>query len=254
MTGEGQGSAASGVTAAQGVAHHEIPGPWPSRDGDNVADIVAAGGLHLFQLRLHERYGPVAHFRMPGTSVVSVADAELLAATSRVNSRPEALYAFMAPVFESGNLQTMPAEEHIPWRRLMLDVLGNRRSHEAHFPTFARLALDLAERWAGQREVELQLDLAELSLRMIADFALCSEIDSTETAQRLTSSFKVLLDEYLGRDHDDDPALSGEQRRDRAGRALDEVRATVTRILDRRDATAASAREGADLAGTPCSA
>src|SRR3712207_99302 len=89
------------------AASREIPGPAPTPPNGNLADIAAAGGLHTFQLELHERYGPVARFDLPGTRVVSVADAELLAATSRINRRPDELFEFLSPLFEAGNLQTI---------------------------------------------------------------------------------------------------------------------------------------------------
>jgi hypothetical protein len=69
-----------------------IPGPPPTPPNGNLADIVAAGGLHTFQLDLHERYGPVARFELSGTRVVSVADPDLLAVTSRINRRPEGVH------------------------------------------------------------------------------------------------------------------------------------------------------------------
>ncbi|HWR46957.1 MAG TPA: hypothetical protein VN327_04965 [Pseudonocardiaceae bacterium] len=109
----------------------EIPGPPPTPPNGNLADIVAAGGLHMFQLDLHERYGTVARFELPDTRVVSVADPDLLAVTSRINRRPEELFEFLSPLFEAENLQTIPEQEHVPWRRLLASALGNHCSHEA---------------------------------------------------------------------------------------------------------------------------
>ncbi|ALG09388.1 hypothetical protein [Kibdelosporangium phytohabitans] len=82
-------------------AWHEIPGPETTGPDGNLAGIAAAGGLHAFQLGLHEKYGPVARFELPNTRVVSVADPQLLTATSRINQRPRELFEFL-PVVRSG--------------------------------------------------------------------------------------------------------------------------------------------------------
>jgi hypothetical protein len=199
----------------------------------NLADIAAAGGLHTFQLDLHELYGPVARFELPGTRVVSVADPELLAVTSRINRRPDELFEFLSPLFEAGNLQTIPEREHVPWRRLLLSALGNHRPHEAHFDAFTRITLDLADRWAVDAgEVALQEDLSELSLRLICEFALGSELGSSGAARRTSTAFRDVLAEHLGRQYGL-PSAVGEAR---AAEALAHLRQTVTRILDARRA------------------
>ena len=199
----------------------------------NLADIAAAGGLHTFQLDRHKRYGPVARFELPGTRVVSVADPELLAVTSRINRRPDELFEFLSPLFEAGNLQTIPEREHVPWRRLLLSALGNYRSQEAHFDAFTRITLDLADRWAVDAgEVALQEDLSELSLRLICEFALGSELGSSGAARRTSTAFRDVLAEYLGRQYGL-PSAVGETR---AAEALAYLRQTITRILDARRA------------------
>lgn len=201
-----------------------IPGPVPTPPNGNLADIAAAGGLHTFQLELHERYGPVARFDLPGTRVVSVADPELLAATSRINRRPQELFEFLSPLFEAGNLQTIGEDEHVPWRRLLLSALGNHRSHEAHFGEFTRLTLDLADRWAAHAgEISLQEELSELSLRLIVEFAMGSEVGS---AQRTSTAFRDLIAEYLGRQY------GSEFSEAHAAEMLAHVRRTITGILD----------------------
>src|SRR3954452_16809097 len=121
-----------------GTTGSQIPGP--PTDGDAVEAIVAAGGLHNYQLKLHADYGPVVRFPLPGADMaVSIADPVLLEATAKINKRPEKLFEFLAPLQESGNLQTIPAGEHVPWRRIMLSVLAGRPSHEAHFARFTAL-------------------------------------------------------------------------------------------------------------------
>src|SRR5438874_58809 len=96
-----------------GSTPSQIPGP--SVESDGVEAIVAAGGLHNYQLKLHAEYGPVVRFPLPGAGLaVSVADPVLLEATAKINKRPEKLFEFLAPLQESGNLQTIPAGEHIP--------------------------------------------------------------------------------------------------------------------------------------------
>ncbi|GGU96141.1 hypothetical protein GCM10010211_74130 [Streptomyces albospinus] len=158
-----------------------IPGPEPRNDG-GVGAIAAAGGLHNYQLRLHAEYGPVVRFQLPGAeTAVSVADPVLLEAMARLNERPKRLFEFLDPLCEAGNLQVIPAEEHTPWRRLLLSVLAGRPSHERHFARFTELVTALADRWAEQdgpadREpVELQKDLTALALRMICEYALGGE-------------------------------------------------------------------------------
>lgn len=178
-----------------------IPGPPPSAAGDNLDDIAAAGGLHTFQLALHRDYGDVAEFRLPGSRLVSVADPLLLERVARVNKRPEKLFEFLSPLFETGNLQVMPAEEHTPWRRVVLSALAGRRSHEAHYDAFARLATDLADRWAAAAPgpVALQKELSRLSLRMICQYALGMDMDSGDLAERVVGAFEEVLSEYLGK-------------------------------------------------------
>jgi hypothetical protein len=226
----------------------EIPGPPPTPPKGNLADIVAAGGLHAFQLDLHERYGPVARFELPGTPVVSVADPDLLAVTSRINRRPDELFEFLSPLFEAGNLQTISEQEHVPWRRLLLSALGNHRSHEAHFGAFTRITLDLADRWAAAGEVALQEDLSELSLRLICEFALGSELGSSAAARRTSTAFRDLLAEYLGRQYGLPSAVAEQEREARATEALAHLRQTITRILDAR--RAGPDRPRADLVRT----
>ncbi|GGP54499.1 hypothetical protein GCM10010278_34120 [Streptomyces melanogenes] len=127
-----------------------IPGPEHQQDGGRSA-VAAAGGLHRYQLHLHDTYGPVVRFQLPGAdTAVSVADPVLLEATAHVDKRPEELFAFLDPLCEAGNLQVLPADAHTPWRRLLLSVLAGRPAHERHFTRFTELARELAERWAGQ--------------------------------------------------------------------------------------------------------
>ncbi|MFG2115976.1 cytochrome P450 [Streptomyces sp. NPDC048718] len=195
-----------------------IPGPEPE-DDDGPRAIAAAGGLHRYQLYLHERYGPVVRFRLPGAdTAVSVADPVLLEATAYLDKRPEELFAFLDPLCEAGNLQVLPAAEHTPWRRLMLSVFAGRPAHERHFARFTEQARELADRWARQPEgeaVELQQELTTLSLRMIDGFALgtgdraaegAEKGDGTEKEEggeegegRVIEAFEEVLTEHLGR-------------------------------------------------------
>ncbi|MGI5421705.1 cytochrome P450 [Actinomadura luteofluorescens] len=200
-----------------------IPGP-PARD-DGTAAIAAAGGLHEYQLRLHAEYGPVVRFPLPGAGLaVSVADPVLLEATAKIDKRPEKLFEFLAPLQESGNLQTIPADEHGPWRRVMLSVLAGRPSHEAHFARFTALAAELAGRWeAHDGPVALQRDLSELSLRMICQYALGSGLESPDSAARVVAAFETVLTEYMGQ--------AGDGAGDRAQEALAYLRATVDQVL-----------------------
>ncbi|HEX4815471.1 MAG TPA: hypothetical protein VFV66_22235, partial [Nonomuraea sp.] len=186
----------------------EIPGP-PMRGDGGVSAIAAAGGLHAYQLRLHAEYGPVVRFQLPGAdAAVSVADPVLLEATARINKRPERLFAFLAPLCEAGNLQTLPADEHAPLRRALLSVLAGRRSHEAHFGGFAALAVELADRWAAvDGPVEPQKDLSALSLRMICQYALGRGVDDPA---RVVSAFETVLTEHLGRMYQ--PGADGHDR------------------------------------------
>ncbi|WP_034485324.1 cytochrome P450 [Actinomadura oligospora] len=173
-----------------------IPGPPPQ---DGAEAVAAAGGLHNYQLKLHAEHGPVVRFALPGADpAVSVADPLLLEAVAGIDKRPEALFAFLAPLQEAGNLQTLPAAEHTLWRRVLLSVLAGRPSHEAHFGRLAELTVQLADRWARQGEVELQKDLSELSLRMISAYALGGGL-SPERSGRVVAAFEDVLTEYLAR-------------------------------------------------------
>ncbi|KAB2347002.1 cytochrome P450 [Actinomadura rudentiformis] len=238
-----------------GITPAQIPGP-PAEGG--VEAIVEAGGLHNYQLRLHAEYGPVVRFPLPGADLaVSVADPLLLEATAKINKRPEKLFEFLTPLQESGNLQTIPADEHVPWRKVMLSVLAGRPSHEAHFARFTELTTEMADRWAGLASpVELQKDLSELSLRMICEYALGSGLESEESAGRVVSAFEDLLTEYLGRLYQLETPGTEEERAARAEEALTYLRATVDQVIaahaeregdaeaDRSDLVAALAASG----------
>ncbi|RBQ21298.1 cytochrome P450 [Spongiactinospora rosea] len=175
------------------MPENSIPGPGPG------ADLAPVGGLHEYQLRLHAEYGPVARFRLPGgLPAVSVADPVLLEATAHIDKRPEKPFEFLAPLCEAGNLQTLPADEHTPWRKVLLSVLAGRRSHQARFARFTELATGLADRWAAHDgPVASQKDLSALSLRMICDYAL-GGLDDPGTADRVVSAFQAVLEGDAG--------------------------------------------------------
>ncbi|MGK5545894.1 cytochrome P450, partial [Streptomyces sp. URMC 127] len=211
-----------------------IPGPALQEDG-GLGAIAAAGGLHAYQLQLHAAYGPVVRFQLPGAeagTAVSVADPVLLEATAHIDARPERLFAFLEPLFETGNLQVMPAGEHGPWRRLLLSVLAGRPSHERHFARFTELATGLADRWAGQagrgEPVALQKDLTALSLRMICAYALGGEVADPAG---VVTAFEEVLTEHLGRLYGAPAPGSPEERAERARQALARLRATVDEVV-----------------------
>ncbi|GHC39104.1 cytochrome P450 [Streptomyces cinnamoneus] len=208
-----------------------IPGPEARADG-GVGAVAAAGGLHTYQLRLHAEYGPVVRFQLPGADfAVSVADPVLLEATAHLGKRPERLFEFLAPLFETGNLQVMPAGEHAPWRRLLLSVLAGRPSHERHFARFTALATELADRWAGQcggEPVELQKDLTALSLRMICEYALGGQVADPGV---VVAAFEEVLTEHLGRLYQERDTRPPEEHTGRAQEALGHLRATVDRVV-----------------------
>ncbi|MFI9272205.1 cytochrome P450 [Kitasatospora sp. NPDC052896] len=208
-----------------------IPGPGTRSDG-GLGAIAAAGGLHGYQLWLHAEYGPVVRFQLPGAeSAVSIADPVLLEATAHIDRRPERLFAFLEPLFEEGNLQVLPADEHAPWRRLLLSVLAGRPSHERHFARFTALASELADRWAGLPDggpVALQKDLTTLSLRMICDYALGGDSADPDS---VVAAFEEVLTEYLGRLYQVPVPGTPEERAQRTGQALAHLRATVDRVI-----------------------
>ncbi|NGO70021.1 cytochrome P450 [Streptomyces boncukensis] len=208
-----------------------IPGPEPRTDGGAGA-VAAAGGLHTYQLRLHAEYGPVVRFQLPGAeTAVSVADPVLLEATAHLDKRPERLFAFLDPLCEAGNLQVLPAEEHAPWRRVLLSVLAGRPSHERHFARFTELATALADDWAersGQGPVALQKDLTALTLRMICAYALGGEADDPD---RVVAAFEEVLTEHLGRLYQVPLPGTPQERARRAEEALTRLRTAVDRAV-----------------------
>ncbi len=220
--------------------------PGPPAEGDGVEAIAAAGGLHTYQLRLHDEYGPVVRFPLPGVdAAVSVADPVLLEATAEINKRPEQLFAFLEPLQESGNMQTLPPAEHVPWRRVMLSVLAGRPAHEAHFAQFAALTEAMADRWAEQSAsgpVELQKDLSKLSLQLVCEFALGSALTSEESAGRVVAAFEDVLTDYLARLYQVDVGGTEEERQDRSERALAYLRTTVDQVLAAHRARGTTAR------------
>ncbi|MFE0173823.1 cytochrome P450 [Streptomyces sp. NPDC059002] len=199
-----------------------IPGPEARADGGAGA-VTAAGGLHTYQLWLHREYGPVVRFQLPGAgTAVSIADPVLLEATAHIDKRPERLFAFLEPLCEAGNLQVLPADEHTPWRRLLLSVLAGRPSHERHFGEFTALATELADRLARQADsgpVALQKELTALSLRMICAYALGGDVDLADPDEVITA-FEVVLTEYLA----GEPGARAEE-------SLARLRATVDRVI-----------------------
>ncbi|WP_306334305.1 cytochrome P450 [Streptomyces sp. KL118A] len=221
-----------------------IPGPEPSDDG-GVGAISAAGGLHLHQLRLHAEYGPVVRFQLPGAGfAVSVSNPLLLEDTARLDERPAQLFAFLEPLCEAGNLQVIGAEEHGPWRRVLLEVLAGRPSHERHFGEFVALVEALADRWDPGRgsdgdgdgigsPVFLQKDLTALSLRMICAYALGGADDGVVEPEKAVDAFEVVLTEYLGRTGRVAEGEEGEedQGMKRAELALSYLRDTVDRVV-----------------------
>ncbi|MFI7318769.1 cytochrome P450 [Streptomyces venezuelae] len=144
----------------------------------------------------------------------------MLEQTARIDERPAALFAFLEPLCEAGNLQVIGAEEHGPWRRVLLEVLAGRPSHERHFGEFVSLVEELAERWAGTGgdPVLLQKDLTALSLRMICAYALGGADSGLVRAEEVVEAFEVVLSA-------DDPTAQ------RASLALDYLRATVDRVI-----------------------
>ncbi|MGW2226888.1 cytochrome P450 [Streptomyces formicae] len=214
-----------------------IPGPEPRPDGGAGA-IAAAGGLHTYQLWLHREYGPVVEFQLPGVErAVSVADPVLLEATAHIDKRPAELFAFLSPLCEAENLQVLGAQEHGPWRRILLSVLAGRPSHERHLPQFTALATEFADRLAATADgtpVALQKELTELSLRMIAAYALGGAEGLTDP-DRAVAAFEVVLTEHLGRlyqvpDDTEDTAAAA-ARAERVDDALGELRAIVDRLI-----------------------
>uniref|UniRef100_UPI003F7E735E cytochrome P450 n=1 Tax=Streptomyces flavofungini TaxID=68200 RepID=UPI003F7E735E len=213
------------------------------QEDGGLSAVAASGGLHQYQLRLHETYGPVVRFQLPGAeSAVSIADPVLLEATAHLDERPAELFAFLDPLCEAGNLQVLPADEHTPWRRQLLSVLAGRPAHERHFARFTELAQELADRWAARPDgepVELQHDLTALSLRMICGFALGGAETDTE---RVVTAFEEVLTEHLGRLYQvprPDPRSA-----ERADEALAYLRATVDRVVAAH--TADDRAEGSD--------
>ncbi|MET9143948.1 cytochrome P450 [Streptomyces sp. NPDC004042] len=208
-----------------------IPGPAHQEDG-GLSAVADAGGLHRYQVRLHDAYGPVVRFQLPGAdAVVSICDPVLLEAVAHLDERPPGLFAFLDPLCEAGNLQVLGAEEHTPWRRVLLSVLAGRPAHERHFAGFTEQAVLLADRLAARPEgepIELQQELAALSLRMICGFAL-GGADAGTDADRVVAAFEEVLTEHLGRLYrvprtDPRPAA-------RADEALAYLRATVDRAV-----------------------
>ncbi|MEW1655028.1 cytochrome P450 [Streptomyces sp. NPDC093707] len=211
-----------------------IPGPEPRSDGGAGA-VAAAGGLHTYQLHLHSAYGPVVRFQLPGAgTAVSIADPVLLEATAHLDERPARLFAFLEPLCEAGNLQVIPAEEHAPWRQLLLSVLAGRPSHERHFAQFTALATALADRWgeqAGRAPVALQKDLAALSLRMICGYALGGDVADPDA---VIAAFEEVLTSRPEQPQDVPASGTQEERAEHAARAeaaLARLRATVDEVI-----------------------
>ncbi|MCP2259170.1 cytochrome P450, family 20, subfamily A [Streptoalloteichus tenebrarius] len=227
----------------------DIPGPPLPSEGHHLAAIAAAGGMHTFQLDLHRRYGDLARFRLPHSTVVSVADPVLLEATVRINERPADLFRFLDPFFESGNLQVLPEPEYVPWRRVVLPALGDHAKHAAMFPRMAAAVEQLADRWAASGEpVALQHELNNLALRMVCSYALGDAFDSAKLAARIVDAFQFLLDHFLHEARGVEPPTPPGERRRRVEQAQWTLREAVTEVIARREAGHGRA-DSADLVG-----
>ncbi|WP_073480999.1 cytochrome P450 [Streptoalloteichus hindustanus] len=216
--------------------------------------IAAAGGLHTFQLDLHRRYGDVARFRLPHSTVVSVADPVLLEATVRLNERPAELFRFLDPFFESGNLQVLPEREYVPWRRVVLPAMSDHAAHAASFPRLAAEVERVADRWAARREpVALQHELNNLALRMVCSYAMGDAFDAAgDLAERIVSAFQFLLDHFIHEMRGGEPPIPPGERRRRVEQAVEQaqwtLREAITEVVERR-AAGRGRSDSADLVG-----
>ncbi|WP_433854510.1 cytochrome P450 [Streptomyces kronopolitis] len=125
-----------------------IPGPEYQEDG-GLGAVAAAGGLHRYQLRLHEEHGPVVRFQLPGAdTAVSVADPVLLEATAHLDTRPEIRDTVMVTLLAAHHTTGVA----VAWT---LHLLG-------HHPAVAdRVAAEL-DRVLGERAMPAYGDLRRL--------------------------------------------------------------------------------------------
>lgn len=85
-----------------------IPGPGHQEDG-GLSAVATAGGLHRYQLRLHDPHGPVVRFQLPGAGpAVSTADPVLLEAAAHLDERPAELFAFLDGAVRGGQPASAP--------------------------------------------------------------------------------------------------------------------------------------------------
>ncbi|NEQ74590.1 MAG: cytochrome P450 [Okeania sp. SIO2C9] len=216
-----------------------IPGPpeHPSEQ-HNLNDIARAGGLHNFQLLLHETYGDVARFWLSdSTLVVSINDPEILKKTQKVGDRPKELFKFLEPLLGPDNWQVIPAEKAKERRKIIIPALGHDVVLKSSFNTIISQTKLLIQKWslAAQEQtiVELQKDLTKQTLNIIASVAFGYQLTATERT-RLTESFKNVLTEFINEQYQLPCVLSLEERQKQLNISLSILHDTVEQIIQKR--------------------
>lgn len=217
-----------------------IPGP-PEHplEHHNLNDIARTGGLHNFQLLLHETYGDVARFWLSdSTLVVSINDPELLKKTKKVGDRPQELFKFLEPLLGPDNWQVIPAEKAKERRKIILPALGHHLFLKSSFNTIVSQTKFLIQKWslAVQKKeiVELQKDLTQLTLNIISSVAFGYQLDRNDRGQKLVESFENIVVEFINEQYQLPSAFSPEERKKKLNISLSILHDTVNLIIQER--------------------
>jgi len=187
----------------------------PSRQWRHIADLPGPsplpllGNLHQIEhARVHQdmenwsrQYGPLFRVILPGTTMLVVADPELikqaLCARPATFRRP-AVTAEVAA--EMGGVPGVFEAEGAAWRNQRQMVMQAFAPHavKAYFPALVQVAQRLQRRWeaaaAAQRTIDLGAELRLYTVDIVAGLAFGSDVNTIETGDH---AIQRNLDEIL---------------------------------------------------------
>jgi cytochrome P450 len=180
----------------------KIPGPKPSdpQGHHNLADIAACKGLHLFQIKCHQQYGPVTCFWLDkDTPIVSINDPVMLEALVNISERPRKLFAFLEPLV--GLEQVLPKEEAKTRRKQVIPALNKISSLKNFHPTLAKAVHETMNHIDNLMKVDgkvmLQRELTDLSVETIGQIAFQGDFRSKHDRQTLIHSLELVLNNMM---------------------------------------------------------
>lgn len=180
---------------------NKIPGPKPDPvTHNNLAEIAACDGLHIFQLEGHKKYGPIFCFWLDqNTPLVSINDPVLLEPVIYISERPKKLFAFLEPLV--GQEQVWPQEKAKERRGQVIPAL-NKISHlKMFFPLMDKAIkncknnIDSLMKSSGK--VNIQHTLTDLSVELISEIVFHGHFGQKEGRDNLINSLDLILNNMI---------------------------------------------------------